>query len=138
MKVLDPMEIYYRGLRDLTFLQSAERLLFMLQDFDNLMEMEGWEHFFRYQHHFIWYAEMKEWLHTIGENFSLAVLQDYESYLKVNGVELSPEAIANSDAMGEAHSLACNDLCNRYCELRSVRWAKAMVHLENQGIRIQM
>jgi hypothetical protein len=136
--VLDPMEIYDRGLRDLASLQGAERLLFMLQDFDNLMEMEGWEHFFLYEHHFIWYAEMKEWLHTIGENSSLAVLQNYESYLKARGVALSPSAIENSDARGEAHSLACNDLCNRYCELRSVRWARAAAHLESQGVRIEM
>ena len=91
--LLDPMEIYDKGLRDLASLQGAERLVFMLQDFDNVMEMEGWDHFFLYEHYFIWYSEMKEWLRKIRDKQSLAVLNDYENHLNARGVTLSPSEI---------------------------------------------
>ena len=40
-KVLNASDIYRQGFADLSCLQGAERLIFMLQDFDNMMEMEG-------------------------------------------------------------------------------------------------
>src|ERR1700722_11029429 len=94
-ETLDPREIYDRGLRDLSCLRGAERLLFMLQDFDNLMEMEGWDHFFLSDSHLLWYSEMKTWLGAIDDAASSAVLGDYEGYLKARGVALSPREIAN-------------------------------------------
>src|SRR5690606_41187886 len=90
---LDPSDIYQRGLDDLDSLEGPERLVFMLQDFDNMMEMEGWDHSFMNENHFRWYPEMKDWLKTIGDEASLAVLEDYESHLQARGVRLDPDEI---------------------------------------------
>ncbi len=86
--VLDPKEVFERGLRDASSLKRTERLVFILQEFDILMEMEGWDHFFLCDHHFAWYSEMKEWLHMIGDAGSLAVLEDYEAHLEARGIPL--------------------------------------------------
>jgi hypothetical protein len=134
--ILDPIDIYDRGLRDFSSLQGAERLVFMLQDFDNLMEMEGWDHFFLYEHHFIWYCEMKEWLHLIGDRASLTVLEDYERHLTRYGVPFSPVGIQNFlNTQDNVYLCECPDWRGQYCELRRDRWAKAMAffkchHLE--------
>ena len=137
MTILDPIEIYDRGLGNLASLQGAERFIFMLLDFDNLMEMEGWDHFYLYDHHFAWYGEMKEWLLRIGDDESLAVLYDYESYLNAHGIKVSPSAINEFDYDSEAYSLACNQWRDRYCELRELRWSKTIAYLELQGIQVR-
>jgi hypothetical protein len=135
---LDPSEIYERGLQDLARLVGAERLVFMLQDFDNLMEMEGWDHFFLYDHHFIWYPEMKDWLRAIGDVASLAVLDNYESHLKRNGVPISSEKIRLFlSAQDDSYLEDCPDWCEQYCELRTVRWAKVSEYLESHGQQLQ-
>ncbi|MCI0641028.1 MAG: hypothetical protein L0Y70_18285 [Gemmataceae bacterium] len=133
------MDIYDRGLRNLSVLQGVERLVFMLQDFDNLMEMESWDHFFRHECHFIWYSEMKEWLRTIGAQESLVVLDNHEAHLKARGVELSPSEIETFlNSQDEAYMRACPDWRRQYCELRGVRWAKASAFLESQGLKLLM
>lgn len=129
------MDVYERGLRDLSSLQGAERLVFMLQDFDNLMEMEGWVHFFIYENDFIWYFEMKEWLQIIGDRASLAVLEDFEAQLKAHGVPLSPSEFEGFlSSGGDVYLRACPDWEAQYCELRSTRWARASAYLESQGL----
>jgi hypothetical protein len=135
--ILDPMDIYDRGLRDLSCLQGPDRLVFMLHDFDNLMEMEGWDHFFLYEHHFFWYSEMKDWLRTIGDKASLAVLQDFESHVRVHGVALvPPEFESFLNAGGDAYLRTGPDWRMQYCELRPARWAQASAYLEGQGLRL--
>src|SRR5271166_6358426 len=132
-QVLDAMDIYERGLRDLSSLKGRERLVFMLQDFDNLMEMEGWEHFFLYECHFAWYSEMKEWLSTIGDRASLAVLGEFETHLQGRGVPLSPSAFESFlNSGGDAYLRAYPDWRSKYCELRGTRWARASAYLESQ------
>jgi hypothetical protein len=137
--VVDPMEIYDKGLRDFASLRGAERLVFMLQDFDNLMEMEGWDHFFRYKDYFIWYSEMKDWLRKIGAHESLAVLNDYESHLEARGVTLSPREIESFlNSQDDAYLGSCPDWRNQYCHLRGSRWARASAYLESQGLDLRM
>jgi hypothetical protein len=135
--ILDPMDIYERGLRDLSCLQGPVRLVFMLHDFDNLMEMEGWDYFFLYEHHFFWYSEMKDWLRTIGDKTSLAVLQDFESHVRAHGVALVPSEFESFlNAGGDAYLRTCPDWRTQYCELRPARWAQASAYLEGQGLKL--
>jgi hypothetical protein len=138
MTFLDPIGIYDRGVKDLASLAGAERLIFMLQDFDILIEMEGWDHFFLHEHHFIWYSEMREWLRIIGDFASLAVLDSYETHLKTNGVALSPIEIERLLNTQDNSSLqCCVDWGGQYCDLKEFRWAKASAYLEGQGLRMQ-
>ncbi len=138
LTILDPMDIYLRGLRDLSCLHGVERLVFLLQDFDTLMEMEGWDHFILHDNHFNSYSEMKEWLRTIGCHTSLSVLDDYEAHLSAHGVPLTPRDIG---IFLNSHDQAYFDVCPRwreqYGELRGDRWAKAVAYLETQGLRLQ-
>lgn len=138
-RLLDPLAIYDRGLADLNNLAGPERLVFMLQDFDNLMEMEGWDHFFLYEHHLAWYAEMKEWLRQIGDEASLAVLSDYESHVSSEGFELSPAGIeALLRSKDNEYYRSCPDWCGQYCALREDRWARASAFLTSHGLALQM
>jgi hypothetical protein len=137
-KLLDPLATYDRGLSDLDSLVGAERLVFMLQDFDNLMEMEGWDHYFLHKHHFAWYGEMKRWLHQIGAEGSLAVLNNYESHVRSKGFEVSPsdiESLLTSE--DELDHRSCPDWRDQYCALREDRWEKAIAFLRDQGIILQ-
>ena len=135
---LDPMTIYDRGLAGLDSLVGVERLIFMLQDFDNLMEMEGWDHFFLYEHHFVWYAEMKEWLRTIRETASLAVLGDYEGHVISKGFEFSPTGIDGLlRSKDEPYYRNCPNWCDQYCAFRASRWANASAYVESQGLMLQ-
>lgn len=136
---LDPGDIYDRGLNELKALVGPERLVFMLQDFDNMMEMEGWEHFFLYEHHFAWYAEMKDWLSRMGAPSSLGVLSSFESYVRAKGFELSPSGIeAMLATHEEAEAEDGPDWREKYCELRDERWSAAATYLETQGFALQM
>jgi hypothetical protein len=138
-RLLDPLAIYDRGLADLASLDGVERLLFMLQDFDNLMEMEGWDHFFLYENHFAWYAEMKDWLRQIGDEASLTVLSDYESRIRAKGFEVSPTGIeAWLQAEHEADDPGDPDWCGQYCALREARWERALAHMAGQGFAVNM
>jgi hypothetical protein len=134
-RLLDPLVVYHRGLAGLDRLEGVERLVFMLQDFDNLMEMEGWGHFYLNEHHFAWYAEMKNWLHAIGAAESVALLDDYETHVRSKGFEVSPAGIeAMERSKDEAYSQSCPDWCGRYCALREDRWAKATALLMTHDV----
>jgi len=104
-------------------------------DFDNLMEMEGWDHFFLHEHHFVWYAEMKEWLRQAGDEASLAVLADYEGWLREQGLGLPPdwdECFAVVEALGDL----IPDWRERYSELREARWVRAAAYFERCGAKL--
>jgi len=139
-KVLDPLAIYDRGLAGLDRLVGPERLVFMLQDFDNLMEMEGWNHFFLCEHHFAWYVEMKQWLERIAAVSSLAVLGHYENHLTREGFELSPtgvqQLLKTKDAEDPEYHRNCVDWCGQYCAFRDDRWTKATAYLNSQGLAL--
>lgn len=135
---LDPLAIYKRGLADLDSLDGVERWLFMLQDFDNLMEMEGWDHFFLYEDHFSWYAEMKEWLRQVGDEASLAVLGDYESHVLARGFDVSPAGI-EAWLHAEEEALSGHpDWRDQYCALREARWERGVAYLAGQGFAVKM
>lgn len=133
---LDPDDIYDRGLNDLSSLQGPERLVYMLTDFDNFLEMEGWEGYFMSEANFGWYAEMKEWLRTIGDEKSLGVLKKYENYLKKHNVALTADAIAEFVEVSEDSIGA--DLQDSYDALRTDRWKKAKAYLKTQGLEIEI
>jgi hypothetical protein len=135
---LDPLTVYDKGLEGLDRLAGVERLVFMLQDFDNLMEMEGWDHFFLYEHHFAWYAEMKDWLRGIGAAASLAILEDFEAHVRSQGFEVSPTGIESLvRSREEGYDQLCPDWCGQYCALREDRWSKATALLSSQGVALQ-
>lgn len=136
--LLNPLAVYNRGLADLDSLVGVERLVFMLQDFDNLMEMEGWDHYYLYEHHFAWYAEMKDWLRQIGDEASLDVLNDYEAHVQSKGFPVSPSGIeallVSSDGVPYQSR---PDWCGRYCAMREDRWARVAEFLSVQGMALQ-
>jgi hypothetical protein len=137
IKILDPIAIYEAGLADLSRLQGVERLVFMLQDFDNLMDMEGWDEFFCHEWHFDWFSEMKEWLHAIGDTASLAVLASYETYLKEHDVTLSPTDISHFlESRSDSPLKSEPDWREQYGQLRSARWARALTYLDARGITL--
>ena len=136
-ELLDPAAVYDRGLADLSSLQGVERVIFMLQDFDNLMEMEGWDHFFLYENHFRWYGEFKEWLFLLGDSASLSVLKDYENYLKAHNVGLCPREIENFlSSLEEAELSGQVDWREQFCALRADRWARATAFLRSRGVAL--
>ena len=133
-KLLEAIEIYERGLRELSSLMRPERLVYMLLEFENIMEMEGWDHFFVYEQHFAWYSELKQWLRTTDNTESLAVLDDYEAHLMTHGIEMSPSAVERFlDVQGDDYFQTCPDWRRQYCELKCARWKKAAAYLESQG-----
>lgn len=137
--VLTLSAVYDRGLADLEKLVGVERLVFMLLDFDTLMIMEGWSHFFLHEHHFAWYAEMKDWLQQIGDHESLVILNEYESDVCSRGCEVSPEGIEElflADDVDYYHR--CADWCDRYSALDQARWAKAGDFLSLRGFELKM
>ena len=133
---LDPIEIYARGLRNLELLEGPERLVFLLQEFDILMDMEGWYHFFLYEHHFKLYSEMKDWLSTIDDRQSLVVLGDFEARLKSRGVPLESAEIETFFDSQDDYFRACPDWCEQYTACRAGRWQKAIAYLETAGLRL--
>lgn len=134
---LDTVDIFHRGNENLSSLHGAERLVFMLQDFDLLMEMEGWDHFFIYDHYFAWYSEFKEWLNTIDDRRSLAVLEDYERHLVDRGISLLPEAIDEFLSLqDDAYLNSCPDWREQFLELTKYRWARARAYLRGEGLEL--
>jgi hypothetical protein len=133
----DLIEINERGLQDKSTLNATEMALFILLEFDLLMEMEGWDHFFLYQHHFDGYEPMKSWLRKIGDEESLGFLADYESHLAQRGVSLVPRAIELFlNAQDDAYLNACPDWREQYVVLGERRWDKTSSYLERQGIAL--
>jgi len=133
MKVIDPAEVYDRGLRDPDALRGPERLVFILQEFDILMEMEGWVHFFLYERHFTWYDEMKDWLRRIGDEESLAVLLAYESWMRERGFDATPSAVERWLGTHGALEFREPDWVDEYTAIRERRWERARAHLAENG-----
>jgi hypothetical protein len=106
-------------------------------NFDNLMEMEGWDHFFLYERDFALYPEMKAWLRTIGDAESLRILEDFESHLKSRGVPLSPKEIERFlNQQDNLYLQSCPDWEKQYIELRKQRWERVLGYLEKQGLSL--
>lgn len=133
MKGIDPAEVYVRGLRDPDALRGPERLVFILQEFDILMEMEGWVHFFRYERHFSWYGEMKDWLRHIGDQESLAVLLAYESWMRERGFDTTPAAVERWLGRRDGVELPEPDWIDAYTTIRARRWERAQAWLAEHG-----
>jgi hypothetical protein len=134
-EILDPLDIYDRGLANLASLEGVERYVFFLMDFDNLMEMEGWDHFFLHEHHFAWYAEMKEWLRKAEDQAALTVLADFEGWLHEHGLGLPPDE-DEYWTVEEAARDSVPDWCQQYCDLREARWARAIAYFERCGAKL--
>lgn len=135
--VLDPADIYERGLRDPEGLTSAERLVFILMELETLMDMEGWDHFFtsksaRY------YPELKQGLVASGDTDSLEVLEDYERHLSERNVPFHPSAIEDFlGAQDEKYLNNCRDWREDYSRLSERRWRKLREYLGTLGFALQ-
>jgi hypothetical protein len=135
--VLNPAVVFPRGLRDPEGLTVAERLVFILMEFEALMDMEGWDHFFtstwsRY------YPELKRGLAAAGDLESLEVLEDYEQHLRERNVALEPGAIdAFIVAQSDDYFRECRDWRDDYSELSEQRWRKVREHLGTLGLELQ-
>jgi hypothetical protein len=102
------------------------------------MEMEGWDHFYLYEHHFAWYSEMKNWLQQIGAATSLVILGEYEAHVRAQGFEVSSAGIeALMRSRDDSYFQRCPDWCGQYCDLREDRWARATALLSSQGVALQ-
>lgn len=133
MMVIDPADVYHRGLRDPDKLRGPERLVFILQEFDILLEMEGWAHFFLYERHFAWYDEMKDWLLRIRDEESLAVLLAYESWMRERGFGVTPTAMETWVEIGASPDVPEPDWADGYTAIREQRWERARAHLAECG-----
>lgn len=134
---LDPAVVYERGLRHPEALTAAERLVFLLMEFETLMNMEGWDDFFtsRWSHY---YPEMKQGLGAAGDTDSLEVLQDYERHLQERNVALEPRAIDSFlAAQDDEYFKKCRDWREDYGELSEKRWSKVRDYLGKLGFELR-
>lgn len=135
--VLDPTAVYKRGLRDPEGLTAAERLVFVLMEFETLMDMEGWDDFFTSKW-LRYYPELKRGLAAADDTESLAVLDDYEQHLKERNVALEADAIgAFLVAQSEEYFRGCRDWRDEYSRLSDRRWRKVTDHLRTLGLELQ-
>lgn len=134
--VIDPTEVFVRGHSSLAGLTHHERLVFLLSEFETLMIMEGWDDFFtsRWAEH---YPEMKTGLSLTNDHQSVAILDDYESHLRTNGVPLESAAIDSFLARQESkYFTTCRDWRDDYLRLSEIRWSKVTSYLKANGITL--
>lgn len=127
--------VYEKGLEDLTSLQTHERLIFVLLDFETLMDMEGWDHFFMYEHSLAHYPELKEWLLKIEDHASFAVLQKFEQCVN------DPQALSSADAyerycssVSDTERINGPDWRKDYSNLSEQRWGKVAEFLKDREL----
>ena len=90
--VVDPMDVYQRGLKDPDSLSEEELIVYLLIELETEMDMEGWDHFFTTDK-LRYYPKLKSALQLIGDLASLRVINGYEAFLRSYGVPMRPDAI---------------------------------------------
>jgi hypothetical protein len=136
MLSLDPDEIFRRGHEDCVSLTPHERLVFLLLEFEGLMNMEGWDDFFTSRWS-SYYPELEQGLLLAGDNESLAVLQDYETHLKAHGTSLDPSVLdAFLEGQSRDYFANCRDWREAYTRLSDRRWSKIRSYLESHGLSL--
>jgi hypothetical protein len=137
MTTLNREEAYSRGQGEFASLTPDERLVFLLVQFETLMDMEGWDDFFTSK----WspyYSELKQGLVLAGDRDSLEVFEDYEEHLRTRGVSLDPEALdAFLTAQNNAYFESCRDWRDDYTDLATQRWSKVSEYLRAHGITLR-
>lgn len=137
---LDPVAAYDKWLSAPETLTSDERLVSLVREFEILADMEGWYHFFTYDHYLCFYEEVKSGLQTVGDTDSLGVLADHEQYLRRHGVAMEPDAIEAFLFAQEAeasHDEAISDWGDEFNRHYETRWAKIAQYLQGRGIEMR-
>jgi hypothetical protein len=133
---LSPDEILNRGFGDFESLAPLERIVFVLLEFECLMEMEGWDDFFTSKWS-CYYPEMKRGLLLAGDLESLEVLQDYETHLIDHGVSLDPSSLdAFLCSQNTDYFTTCRDWNEDYSQLKDHRWRKIRDYLVLHNIAL--
>lgn len=130
---MNPSDVYNRGLSNPDALTPDERLVYLVQELKTLADMEGWDHFFRYDYvyHLV---ELKDRLRRVGDTDSLAVLDDYEQRLRLQGVAMEPEAVSVFLASQNAVSFENDrDWREEFSNASEARWDKIGAYLRDQG-----
>ena len=94
MREIHTQAVYEAGLENPAGLDPQGYLVFVVQDFENYMEMEGWEGFF-IAGRLSDYARLKVLSRDIGDDESLAVPGDWETYLRERKIPLTEEGISD-------------------------------------------
>jgi hypothetical protein len=136
--IIQSLDCYLKALKDINALTSEERQVFILMEFETLMIMEGWDHFFTYDWHLKFYPELKQTLQIIDDNDSLSVLNNYEQHLYEKGVPIEAKAIENFVFSQElSYFRNSPDWTKLYNEFAEERWNKMSKYLAKKGIILQ-
>jgi hypothetical protein len=136
MTSLDADEVLQRGLSDCESLSLLERLVFLLLEFEVLMDMEGWDDFFTSRWS-AYYPELKQGLVLAADEKSVEILDDYETHLKGHGVVLEPSALDKFLCSREnQYFVNCRDWRDDYAKLGSHRWSKVREFLRSHDVSL--
>ena len=137
MRQIDPLSAYQRGLSSRSSLDEAELFVFAVMHLENLMDMQGWEHFFCSPQSAALYPNLKTGLAEADDRASLAVLEDFERYLWANRVPLVPASIdRHFTALDDATLSALPDWRARFAGVAEQRWEAISAHLKSIGIAL--
>jgi hypothetical protein len=136
-RVLDTTELYPRGLQDRAALDPLERFVVAVIDLECLADMEGWPHFFCSPASASFYPALRSGLAAVGDHASVSVLDDFETYLRGEGVAFAPEAIEDHLASLDDHAAeALPDWGERFAAATEERWRLIARHLRSQGVEL--
>jgi hypothetical protein len=137
MRSIELVSTYQRGLSSRSSLDEAELFVFAVMDLENLIDMEGWEHFFCSPQAAALYPNLKTGLTEADDRASLAVLEDFERYLRANRVPLGPASIERHfTTLDDASLSALPDWRARFAEVVEQRWEAISAHLKSIGIEL--
>lgn len=136
--VIHPARVYERGLIKPESLSSLERLVFLLLDFQNVIDMEGWDHFFMDEERLALYPELKQWLSDVGDRTSLAILEDYERHLGKHGIALEPNSLqAFLSRQKKSYFRSSADWRDLYTQAEDQRWQKVREYLNKHAVQLE-
>ena len=137
MKRMEPFDVLKRGQQDLAGLNDDEKLVFAIMQLEDLSVMEGWDHFFVYSDAFEHYELMKAGLVAAGDDVSVDILSEYESWLAESGVPFTADAInAHLETLTEEDLLALPDWQGRFDDRTDERWDLIGAHLRRKGVEL--
>lgn len=135
---IQSLDCYQKGLKNIDELTPEERQIYILMEFETLMDMEGWEHFFIYDWHLKFCSELKQTLQVIDDSDSLSFLNQYELHLHEKSIPLEAEAIENFVfSQSESYFVNSPDWRELYSQFTEERWNKMSRYLAKKGITLQ-
>jgi hypothetical protein len=137
MNRIEPLDVLKRGQQNLAGLNDDEKLVFAIMQLEDMSVMEGWDHFFVYSDAFEHYELMKAGLVTAGDDVSVDILSEYESWLAASGVPFTADAInAHLETLTEEDLLALPDWQKRFEDRTGERWDLISAHLRRKGVEL--